>query len=191
MKNKLIFLSIIMLFLSGCSSVAVNNNPLNSDSTAVLIESMNHQYEELGKVYSISKYESINNNNNYTILFKTDDKQVHLTNYAVIVDAVPVQLILYEGMSISNNGTSIDTQNQNRNNLTSSTTLVYSNPTIIDKGTMIKQYLMVGSKNVGGYTDSEFHLILKPNTYYGFSIVNNAGGSIESVTNIEWYEIIN
>ncbi len=102
---------------------------------------------------------------------------------------------IFEGSTVSSNGTSIDIFNQNRNASFSSTAVIFVDPTINTEGTVIYTE-QIGSLTLGGKGGpsseserNEFSFILKPNTKYLLKISTLAASTSIS-TSFRWDETV-
>lgn len=102
---------------------------------------------------------------------------------------------IFEGPTISSNGTAINIFNQNRNASFGSTVSIFVDPTVSIEGTVIYTE-QIGSLTQGGKggasSDSErneFGLILKPNTKYLLKLSTLATGTSIS-TSFRWDETV-
>lgn len=183
--KKLIFLLTLFFFLSGCvKSIEIQE--------AVTIEDLVHYNCELEKCYIAHYYESnIPNNENRSFMIKTDSKEVHVISYKVTTGVSPLDIKLYEGATVSNEGTLVTSYNLNRNSVISSSTLIYYNPTITSYGNIIDRSLVTGTKTEAGNDNQIIHLILKPDTYYLLNVDNRANSNGEALFKFIWYEVDN
>lgn len=112
-----------------------------------------------------------------------------LHSLAVGTTAGPVLISLYEAPTISNNGTPITPVNQNRVLNIPSVTQVWGSPTVSGTGTLLQQHRIVGEKHLGGEGESFPDWLLKPDTYYLFTIQNISGSSIDVSYSFDWIEV--
>lgn len=125
------------------------------------------------------------------VLLVTSDKTAHLR--------VMVQLndkgifYLYEGTTVSNEGTALSVVNANRTSSNTPDLAAYHTPTITDLGTILGAELIIGGgsgQNAIGssVTSNDDLLILAPNTNYLLRLTNR-GSETESNLFIGFYEV--
>jgi len=101
-------------------------------------------------------------------------------------------ITVYEGATVSGNGTSISIVNSNRNNSNPGTLAIYATPTVTGNGTIIYRLLIPGSglaPSSGAVEGSEDEFILKQNTNYIVGVHNYGSLTGIHVIDFKWYEI--
>jgi len=124
------------------------------------------------------------------LLFVTPDttKWAHWTLTSQSTGAVKVEI--YEGASVSANGTAVTRWNRNRNSTNTSTTLVYHTPTVTTNGTkMVTRYL--GSEGfkqeLSGEHRGDSEFILMQDTKYLVVLTAISDGIVGAIGG-DWYE---
>jgi len=124
------------------------------------------------------------------LLFVTPNttKWAHWTLTAQATGSAKIEV--YEGTSVSANGTAVTRWNRNRNSTNTSTTLVYHTPTVTTSGTkMITKY--IGSEgfrsNIGGEHRGDSEFMLLQNTKYLLVLTAISDDIVGSVGG-DWYE---
>jgi hypothetical protein len=100
-------------------------------------------------------------------------------------------IAIYEGATLSNNGTAITSFNRDRNSDNAATTLVYHTPTITTDGTLIARYKAGSGKSIGGSQSSRAELKLKRNTKYIIRVTNDTVSNNWMGYLADWYEHTN
>ncbi len=111
---------------------------------------------------------------------------IHMTFYASVSPGCTSTI--FEGPTISANGTSLTIYNVVRSSTITSEILIYRDPTVTDEGTSIYSE-QIGSTTVGGkmYKLGTLNFILKSNTKYLFKLRTLAADTSISV-NFQWKE---
>ena len=121
--------------------------------------------------------DALANSSSLNIYMDTNGSYPHLRYYSFKTDGGSCDIRLFEGTTVSSDGTGLTESNLNR---ASSKT---------DDGTQIDFDLIETSKHQGGGIDdipSEW--ILKPDNNYLLRLTNNSGGAIDGVFKMFWYE---
>ena len=119
----------------------------------------------------------------------------HLHKHVTYVGAGDVDLDIFEGTTVSADGTAITSHITNRNSSNTPGTLFYHTPTVTDDGTLIHdQWVPPTSSGTGGSHDGADastgeEWLLAPSTNYLIRITNNSGDTIRVWEEILWYEI--
>lgn len=204
MIKKIFILFILVLSFTGCNLLAENNSVMliddgqirNSTGGTVLdgnnfiMEDYLHNLNELGRIYSVKEYfGTVSNNDNVSIMIKTNGQRVHLVEYIVTMGDRPDDIFLFENPTISSNGNQTDIITKNRAVQTNSTALVFRDPTVTDFGTELDRDLLIGSKDQEGQIRRvPYHWILESNSTYLIVGNNRGGGTAEVMFNVIWYE---
>jgi len=101
----------------------------------------------------------------------------------------PVIVNLYETPQLSSLGSPITPVNQNRLLDIPAVTQIWGAPTVLNVGTRLITQKILGEKHLGGEGESFHDWLLKPDTYYLFSIQNVSGASIDIVYSFDWIEV--
>ena len=98
-----------------------------------------------------------------------------------------LEFALYEGATVSSNGTPMSVINRNRKSIKTSTMQAFHTPTVTGVGTLLESGYFGTGKTVGGSNHSDTEMILKNNTNYLVRITSRS-----SANNISgkfmWYE---
>lgn len=120
----------------------------------------------------------------------------HVHRFRVNLSAGDVDIVQYEGATITAPGTPVSTFNTNRNSSNVPSTLIYGAPTVGADGTEIHRMWTpsmgtgIGQSQVG-ISDAEAgeEWILKPSTDYLMRITNNSGAALSFWAEMLWYEL--
>lgn len=118
----------------------------------------------------------------------------HMTQFSFQLEKGDVDILTYEGVTTSADGTPITTFNRNRNSLNEAETLMFGGPTVTDLGTEIHdRFVPPTGSGVGssaGTLAPNFgeEWILKPDTKYLIRLTNNSGSAIRLAGEVLWYE---
>lgn len=95
--------------------------------------------------------------------------------------------ILYEGTTVSANGTGAAEINRNRASANTAGLAVYTGPTVTGAGNALMTLHLGSGQQLGGDARSEEEFILNESTIYRFLITSEANGNDVSWV-ISWYE---
>ena len=95
---------------------------------------------------------------------------------------------LYEAVTTSNNGTTLDVFNRDRNSGSTATIIAFHTPTVTGTGTRIRCWHAGSGRNFGGGDRGSHEFILKQNTKYLFRITNATTNNNFMALKIDWYE---
>lgn len=115
----------------------------------------------------------------------------HFRSITVSSDGGPVDVDLYEGTTVSANGTAITPYNNNRNSGTTAAMTVFESPTITTDGTLLEPIIIPGTKQQGSFgSEASNEWNLKADTIYMIRITNNTigAGTSRFTLNMFWYE---
>lgn len=107
------------------------------------------------------------------------------------IDAVnaPVEHYMYEGTTVSANGTTVIPLNMNRTSLAKAVAVLTHAPTVTAVGTEIDYQLVTGNRTVGGVGESgRVEFLLAPDTNYLFRLINSSGVANTLGYTMEWNE---
>ncbi len=99
---------------------------------------------------------------------------------------------IFEGPTITTNGTEVQIRNMNRFSSNTSDANVYYTPTIGVDGTQICVGLLPGAikkNDMGGNIRPDTEWILNKNTDYLIRVTNNGTGAEPVAIQLEWYEV--
>jgi|GEM_PF-5129205 len=117
-------------------------------------------------------------------LFRTGTKSLHLTGNVNSDQAGRVYF--YEGGTMTANGATFASFNNNRNSSNTSTCAIFSGPTVSDAGTQIFCEASGGRKQ-SGFIDRNREFVLRPNEVYMFRYMSDVASNTVSGV-FEWYE---
>lgn len=123
------------------------------------------------------------------------DTYPHIQRVELNVESGDIDLIMYEGVTTSNDGGAITILTTNRNSTHTSDATIYGSPTITDLGTAFHTLWIpptgTGVGNRFGVMDVNQgeEWILAPSTKYAFRITNNSGSTIALSYEFVWYEV--
>lgn len=157
-------------------------------NSLIIIDFGHHEIHE-GDHFFKKSYVEIPSLSQVDFLFitPTNGKELHLVVNTEGSSEYTVEA--YEDATISNNGTSVEYFNRNRNSLNNGTGELYFNPTIVDIGNLIFDAKKGAGKQSGGETRANNEIILKKNSYYILRMINNAAGDVNTLDYlVDWYE---
>lgn len=96
---------------------------------------------------------------------------------------------LYEGTTVSANGTSLSTFNNSRDSASVAGMLVYTAPTVTSIGTQIDLHMTGPGERAGGQLRAGDEWILKNNSKYVVRVTAGGTGCI-AVLSLHWYELV-
>lgn len=147
-----------------------------------------HYQVHAGRHFFVSNGQDVASGNTLQHLIKVPnrDMEYHFT-YAIDAEG-EMEIGLYEGTTVSANGTALTIVNRNRMSEKNPTMLLYTGPTVSDAGTLLDYNIVGSGKSFGGRTRGEQELVLKPGTDYLFNIENAGVGALWVDWNYDWYE---
>jgi hypothetical protein len=101
------------------------------------------------------------------------------------------EITIFEGTTVSADGTSVPAGNRNRNSAITPVTTVFQGPTVTGDGNEIAKVLLpggTGGNASGGGTESPTEFILKTSENYLIRIKNISGGVKPFSATMDWYE---
>jgi hypothetical protein len=119
----------------------------------------------------------------------------HFNRLMFSVSAGDCDAYLYEGATVSADGTPETVYNTNRNSTNAAETLLFTDPTVTDPGTEIHHVWMpptgagVGSSTGLSKVSFDEEWLLKPSTDYLIRLTNNSGGAIDIWHEMLFYEV--
>ena len=156
-----------------------------------------HRLSHDGMVYHVSeKQTGLANAGVFDILLKVPaGVYPHFNRAEISVGAGDVDIVMYEGTTVSADGSAKSVQNVNGNSTRTASTTVSSGPTVTGVGTL-RHTLWAPPTGAGvgssvGLTNLGFgeEWLLKPLTNYLIRITNNSGGAIDFSYEILFYEV--
>lgn len=130
------------------------------------------------------------------ILVSTGSDATKTPHIAVMADmGAAATLSIYEGVTTSNDGTTLTVFNANRQSAKVSTTLVFQTPTVTGTGTtlLLNHYISGGTTgNAVGGSSTDFaritEMVLKPSTKYLFRATNLGAGAVAGSVQVGFFE---
>jgi hypothetical protein len=120
----------------------------------------------------------------------------HITIYRFSFGRGDIDLLAYEGTTVSADGTAVTASNMNRNSTNTPDTDFFHTPTVTSPGTlMYTLWTPPTTAGIGGsaegVTDIEHgtEWVLKPSTNYLIRMTNSSGATIDHAFHVIWYEI--
>lgn len=189
-----------MADLYGSQDVTIRND----DGTQVTTISADGSYQRLDvcafsmphqRIHNLQRFfcnryaSGLSNGTNYDLSIVT-----HATTKAHMrIDARWIatgRVEIYEGATLSNNGTALTVYNRDRNSATVGVTLLYHTPTVTGTGTLIFTSLQgTNTFNMQPLLDNfDNELILKANTKYLVRMASTSGSNAYSIL-WDWYEV--
>lgn len=119
----------------------------------------------------------------------------HIQFIKISVGDGDIDVVTYEGVTTSDDGTAMSILNTNRNSSNAAGTTVFSAGTVTDLGTKIHTRWRPTTATGAGarigtlVEEPGEEWIFKPSTKYTVRITNNSGGSITYTFEMLWYEV--
>jgi hypothetical protein len=179
----------VVLYAWNGTSVA----PVNIDKATRAVTTIDYAHHEVhaGSEYFITYSATVASGNSMDILVITPDTTKWSHAPWEIESTLVTTFYIYEGTTVSNNGTDLSEINSNRNSASVAGTQTYHTPTVTGTGTQIYIEAFGISTGafvrVGGESNSTQEIILKQNTKYLFRITSGTNGSLISFR-LRWYE---
>jgi len=140
-----------------------------------------------GKVFSAGQFDAtLADAASLNLLIRVQDNPIYTRFGAEMVG--DGELIIFEGTTVSANGTPITPVNLNRMSALASTALFNDGPTVTGDGTEIKHRVLTGDKEDEGVSSVGAVLIMAPNTFYLMRTTNRSGGVARIATSFGYYE---
>jgi len=198
--NKNIFLIILgLILISGCSynqqpttSIVAINEPLdvNVTNNAIVTQTYAHHEIHEGDHYYIDDKFTLGNGATRNILFITP--ACNLTKYVHLVagansNGIITSFALFEGSTYSSVGTIEPIHNRNRVLNFISLSSVYTTPTILTTGTIIRDEHWGIKEKLGGDNRGSEEILLNCGTNYLIRITSGETLNLINVK-LDWYE---
>lgn len=119
-----------------------------------------------------------------SVLILTGAKSLHLTGN--INSDQAGRVMFYEGCTVSGNGTTLPSYNNNRLSANSSTSQFFTGPTVVTTGSEIFTEFS-GGRRATGFIDRSREFVLKANEKYLFRYQSDVASNTASAV-LEWYE---
>lgn len=146
-----------------------------------------------GKLYATAHLiDDLSTSASYDFLFKAgsfEKNSLEVVAYDFAADQSPVLLQLFEGPTISNNGTLMNVRNRNRNFPdTNGRMTPYRAPTVSATGTLIAIDKLAGNKKSGGAGENAKFWLPAPNTDYLVRVTNLSVQTQDILFSTTWSE---
>lgn len=179
--------------ICGRNSATGYETPVRVDGyqAALHVIDSRHARIHAGEFFSHTGKQSLTNGASFDHLLVTPaaDAYVHLNVFGLDCSGAPIEHYLYEGATVSANGSVSTATNQNRLSATVPDLAIYHTPTVTGTGTQIHYELVPGAKQSGGIGRTEFNeWILASSTNYLSRVTNLSGGTITLGYELLWYE---
>jgi len=154
---------------------------------------VSHEHHEMheGSHYFIKTYVentgSSGTSDEFIFTTPANGKRIHAK--ASLYADTDTTVNIYEGSTVSANGTEVTPMNNNRNSTNTATLTAYAGPTVTDDGD-----IMWSSRNGGGRRavgvglGFNYEIIVKPETIYLFRITKNTAADTVVDIDFFWYE---
>ena len=168
----------------------------DNNSRSVAVIDSEHRLTHLGMVFHASDRASVANLASLDILINVPAfTYPHLRKAVFNVADSPCDILLYEGVTTSVDGTAVPVFNRNRNSANTSVSIFTTGPTVTDLGTLIHDRYVgdqggQGSNQIGATSAGlGEEWVGQPSTKYLIRVTNNSGGTIVVNYELMWYEI--
>lgn len=169
-----------------------DDTPVEADRTHGALRTIDdlHAMTHRGRVYDASHVvEGVADDNTLEFLVLTDDTSVaHIR--ALVATGGDAEFQVYEGPTVTDEGTSLSAINRNRRSSRAAKTQVWHTPTLSADGTELFDAFLPGGERRratgagGGFEE----YVLASNTYYLFRATNRSGGNDTLGIHLTWYE---
>lgn len=164
---------------------------------AVAVISSEHRQTHDGMTFHFTeRFAALANLGVHNVLFKVPaGTYPHAYTFRFSIQDAPVNIEIYEGTTVSADGSAVSTFNRNRNSTRTPTCTAFTGPTITGDGTLIHDRYVPsaggsGVNTVGIIGDGAGEeWLLKPSTNYLIRLTNNSGGAIDGTYEMLWYEL--
>lgn len=210
MKNRIwLLVLVVVLLLAGCTPenpanvanfptaypVQGRNEagtlgiPLEDSMTGALVTvEIEHSQLHQGTMFTVTNVTAVGGSGNESWQILTPSGTLMLHMEFNIESEAEAEFELYEGSSVSANGTAITPINRNRLSIVSPETKLWATPTIKTLGTLIDVHHWGSGKGVGGGETSMNEWLLKPSTIYIVRLTNLTVSSNIISFEADWYK---
>lgn len=158
--------------------------PENQDGTitGIVIPSrvstnIDHFLRHQAKSYNVVDVATVNGSSTFYFYFKvTAGKEIHMWEFNIESTQGSADIYLYEGGTVTVNGTALTPRNHNRYGTDSLGMVFYTGSTVTVDGTQLQRMMITAGKQSGGNQASD-ETILKDNTVYLVKYVNNSASN--------------
>ena len=164
--------------------------PVDRDGRYVPVIAEEHTRIHESKGFTLTGKRTVASGSRINILIKNPAGNFpHFRFYAFASEKAPADIFLYEGTTVSVDGTELTPRNNNRNSSNVPNITLHETPTITDDGEEIEYSLIAGGKHTGGTAESiTVEWILQPDQNYLLRYINNSGQSSLVGFHIFFYE---
>lgn len=162
---------------------------LNGVTSALVTMDVEHGYIHTGKMFLTRKFQDIGAGATVDFLVNVPNNGYLDHFYWRFYGEGEFSIILYEGTTVSANGTAQTIINMNRNSATTPTAALYQGPTVTGTGTELFRIVIGSGKQVAGELTELYGLILKLNTKYLFRCTNTTNGTLYLSNHFQWTEV--
>ena len=168
----------------------------DAEGQALVIISEPHAMNHRGKAFHTThKFTGVADAASVEILIKVGVDELHMNRFAVSVGSGDIDIFLFEGTTVSGDGTSLGEVCTNREAAATAITTFFHTPTVTGDGTQIAQHWIpptgtgIGNSltGVAGAENGE-EWELDASTNYLHRITNNSGSTIDIFVEYLWYE---
>ena len=186
MNLKLLLISLIILFISGCNSTEV---AIVDTSQTMITQTSSHHEIHKGYHYTVDDKVTLGSNGQRNLLIVTppcinvtyDHMVFSISSSGIITTGA-----LYENVTYSVIGTVTPIHNRNRPLNYVSLSNVYIIPTITSTGEELSNYHW-GSRHIGGSVRDSEEFILKCDTNYLIRVISDENENLVTIK-LDWYE---
>ena len=191
MKFKHIIIVLSLLLFTGCSDLAINTNPIEEDTNALIVIDSIHERIHSGEGFQFSlRQTNIPASTVSYLLMNTTLSATHFRDYSIRCDSNPILVELYEEPTITSYGNLTSSKNRNRFSNHTSDSLIYLNSTISNDGTLLFVDEIYSNNNKAGEISGvPVEWLLKKDSTYLIKITNNNGNNVNCVYNFFWYDL--
>lgn len=112
--------------------------------------------------------------------------EAHIRNASFLPDTAPGEVEIYEGTTVSADGTSVDEVSRNRENPGGNDLSIFRGPTITSDGTQLKPFGIVGGRKIGALgEDRGEEWALDADTNYLIRYTNLSS----NIANYSWFAV--
>lgn len=175
----------------GVALVDSDGNHVGFEASPLVVASLDWEHYEAHEgdafsVYLVQDVTGAGSTYNVLIVTPNTEKQTHL-RYTYNCEA-EFSVVLFEGTTVSANGTAKTAYNRNRNSASTAGTEVYTGPTVTSDGTQLREARVWSGGGSGGSGESIGEWILATNQKYLLRFTKAGAGTSYVSTKLWWYE---
>ena len=167
-----------------------NGSPLSIDvSKAQVGIDLRHHHVHAGDHFFLKDWVSVSGASaTFDLLFKVGAIASHMMLHFLTQEEF--SFVLYEGTTVSADGTAANVVNNKRSSTVTPTTLVYTGPTVTAVGTQLIAGQLSSGAKVGAVSDfgEGDHLIFATSTNYLLRVIKTNSGTHFFDYQLSWYE---